>query len=201
MDTYLSRLPRILQHLTILLKDRGYIPPLFPASAEDILSKALERNCSIGQCLTFKMAHVSNKRQLLVAFLDPIFDSTKNKEIMTSAYQIHGALEEFLTQGDHALIVCYGKLSPDATKEVNKLRKRNIQVIVHTSLTFPISQHVMTRPHIALEEKEAIEWEAENRIKRSQLPILKYNDPVRVWYGWPKDTVVKIERGAYRVVK
>ena len=201
MDTYLSRLPRILQHLSLLLKDRGYIPPQFQSSINEIINSTLEKNCSIGQHLTFHVEHVSTKKPLLVSFLDPIFDAAKNKEIMTSAYQIHGAIDEYMNPGDQALIICYGKLSPDATKEVSKLRKRNIQVIIHTSLLFPLSKHVMIRPHVALSDKEAIKWEELNHIKRSQLPILKYNDPVRIWYGWPKDTIINIERGAYRVVE
>ena len=201
MDTYLSRLPRILQHLSILLKDRGYIPPQFKNDVNDIINSALEQNCSIGQHLTFHVEHVSTKKSLLVSFIDPIFDSAKNKEIMTSAYQIHGAVDEYMNSEDHALIICYGKLSPDATKEVSKLRKRNIQVIIHTSLLFALSKHVMIRAHVALSDKDANSWEELNHIKRSQLPILKYNDPVRIWYGWPKDTIINIERGAYRVVK
>jgi DNA-directed RNA polymerase subunit H (RpoH/RPB5) len=201
MDTYLSRLPRILDHLQVLLKDRGYIPPVFPKTTEEIISRALSSNQSIGQCLTFKLQHVVLKTNLLISFVDPIFDVSKNKEIMTSSYQIYGIKEEYLDYGDHALIICYGKLSPDAAKEIIKLRKKNIQVITHASLTFPISQHVMYKTHTALSSKETLEWESKNRIKRSQLPILKFNDPVRIWFGWPKDTVIKIDRGAYRCVK
>jgi DNA-directed RNA polymerase subunit H (RpoH/RPB5) len=201
MDTYLARLPRILEHLQILLKDRGYIPPVFPKSSEEIISRALHTNKSIGQCLTFKLSHVALKTNLVVSFIDPIFDAAKNKEIMTSSYQIYGVKEEYINYGDHGLIICYGKLSPDATKEIIKLRKKNIQVITHASLTFPITHHVMYKSHTALSSKEAADWEAKQRIKRCQLPILKYNDPVRIWFGWPKDTIVKIDRGAYRCVK
>jgi DNA-directed RNA polymerase subunit H (RpoH/RPB5) len=201
MDSYLQRLPRILYHLELLLKDRGYIPPVFPKTCEEIISLAMQSNKSIGQCLTFKLQHVALKTNLLISFIDPIFDVAKNKEIMTSSYQIYGVKEEYIDHGDHALIICYGKLSPDAAKEIIKLRKKNIQVITHLSLTFPITQHVMYKSHTALTAREATEWETKHRIKRSQLPILKYSDPVRIWFGWPKNTIIKIDRGAYRCVK
>jgi len=201
MDTYLSRIPKVIEHLILLLKDRGYLPPLLPTTQDEIIKQALDRNCSIGEILTFRTRHVTDsKKTLVVSFLDPLFDSSKNKEMMTSGYQIHGAIDEHLQHGDSGLLVCYGKLSPDANKEAIKLRKRNVQVIVHTSLLFPISKHVMVKRHIALSEEQATEWESKHKIQRKQLPIIKFNDPVRIWYNWPKATIVEIERGAFRVV-
>jgi DNA-directed RNA polymerase subunit H (RpoH/RPB5) len=201
MDTYLSRIPKVIEHLIILLKDRGYIPPLLPSTQHEILKLALERNCSIGEILTFRTRHVTDsKKTLVVSFLDPLFDSTKNKEMMTSGYQIHGAIDEHLHSGDSGLLIVYGKLSPDASKEAIKLRKRNVQVIVHTSLLFPLSKHVMVKRHVALSEDQAKEWEIKHKIHRKQLPFIKFNDPVRIWYNWPKSTIVEIERGAFRVV-
>jgi DNA-directed RNA polymerase subunit H (RpoH/RPB5) len=123
----------------------------------------------------------------------------KNKEIMTSAYQIHGSLID-LEPGESALLVCFSKMSPDSKKEINKLKKR-VQVICHTSLIFPLTKHVLYKTHVAMTEEEAKEWELETRTLRRQLPILKFCDPVRIWFGWPKNTIVKIERGAFRLVK
>jgi DNA-directed RNA polymerase subunit H (RpoH/RPB5) len=50
-------------------------------------------------------------------------------------------------------------------------------------------------------EEEACSWEIKTKNSRKQLPQLKFADPVRIWFGWPKNTVIKIERGAFRVVK
>ena len=192
-------LPRVIDNLCILLKDRGYIPPEIPRTFQDIVKQALDTEQSIGETLTFKVKHVHSQKSLLVGFLDPLFDPLKNKEIMTSAYQIHGAILD-LAPGECALLICFSKMSPDSKKEINKLKSR-VQVICHTSLIFPLTKHVMYKTHVAMTEEEARNWEAETRNSRKQLPLLKFFDPVRIWFGWPKNTVIKIERGAFRVVK
>jgi DNA-directed RNA polymerase subunit H (RpoH/RPB5) len=199
MDSYVTHLPRIIGNLKLLLKDRGYIPPELPQNFDDIIKVALKNDMSIGESLTFRVNHIHTKKSLLVGFLDPLFDPLKNKEIMTSAYQIHGSLID-LEPGESALLVCFSKMSPDSKKEINKLKKR-VQVICHTSLIFPLTKHVLYKTHVAMTEEEAKEWELETRTLRRQLPILKFCDPVRIWFGWPKNTIVKIERGAFRLVK
>jgi len=199
MDGYVENLPRIICHLSLLLKDRGYVPPLFPQTFEDISKNALQQDVSIGESLTFRVKHVHTQKTLLVGFLDPLFDPLKNKEIMTSAYQIHGAIMD-LDPGESALLVCFSKMSPDSKKEINKLKKR-VQVICHTSLIFPITKHVLYKTHVAMSEEETCKWETQTKNVRKQLPHLKFSDPVRIWFGWPKNTVIKVERGAFRVVK
>lgn len=199
MDNYVENLPRIILHLTLMLKDRGYVPPLLPSTFEDITKNAVAQEMSIGESLSFKVKHVHTQKTLLVGFLDPLFDPLKNKEIMTSAYQIHGAIMD-LEPSESALLVCFSKMSPDSKKEINKLKKR-VQVICHTSLIFPITKHVLYKTHVAMTEEEALSWEIKTKNSRKQLPQLKFSDPVRIWFGWPKNTVIKIERGAFRVVK
>jgi DNA-directed RNA polymerase subunit H (RpoH/RPB5) len=199
MDAYVSVLPKIIDHLCLLLKDRGYVPPILPKSFEDIAQKAIKNDQSIGETLTFKVNHVHTQKTLVVGFLDPLFDPLKNKEIMTSAYQIHGAIMD-LEANESALLVCFSKMSPDSKKEINKLKKR-VQVICHTSLLFPITLHVLFKSHVSMNDEEARKWEQDNRTSRKNLPQLKFSDPVRIWFGWPKNTIIKIERGALRVVK
>jgi DNA-directed RNA polymerase subunit H (RpoH/RPB5) len=199
MDAYVSVLPKIIEHLCILLKDRGYVPPILPKTFDEIAQKAIKNDQSIGECLTFTVNHIHTQKPLVVGFLDPLFDPLKNKEIMTSAYQIHGAIMD-LEPNESALLVCFSKMSPDSKKEINKLKKR-VQVICHTSLLFPMTSHVLYKSHVAMTEEEARKWEQDQRTLRKNLPQLKFADPVRIWFGWPKNTIIKIERGALRVVK
>lgn len=201
MDAYLARLPRVVRHVSLLLQDRGF-EPLPWTDTSDVVSLALDRRVSIGQLLTSRVRHATTSTTMLVVFLDPIFDLSKGREVMTSSFQLHGALSE-AHAGEHTLIVTFAKLSPDATREALKLR-RVATVMPVTSLAFPISQHVMIPKHTALDSETAANWEQENKVIRSKLPVLRFNDPVRVWYGWPKGTIVQIERGscvAWRVVK
>jgi len=201
MDAYLSRLPRVVRHVSLLLNDRGF--ESLPWTEEcDFVEVALERRVSIGELLTSRVRHAKDGTTLLVAFLDPIFDMGKGREVMTSSFQLHGALS-LARAGEHTLIISFAKLSPDASRESAKLR-RVATVMPVSSLAFPISQHVMIPKHTALDAAASSAWEVEHKVDRFKLPILRFNDPVRVWYGWPKGTIVQIERGAcvaWRVVK
>jgi len=199
MDSYISSLPKVIENLCLLLKDRGFIPPEIPKSFQEIAQKSIEQEQSIGETLSFKVKHVHSQKTVLVGFLDPLFDPLKNKEIMTSAYQIHGAILDLLP-GESAILICFSKMSPDSKKEINKLKSR-VQVICHTSLIFPLTKHVLYKTHIAMSEEEARAWENETKNSRKQLPLLKFSDPIRIWFGWPKNTIIKIERGAFRIVK
>lgn len=199
METYLSRLPRIIRHVNLLLTDRGYSSPPYDETIP-FLEEALKKNCSIGETLS---CTVRKEDEILnVVYLDPIFEITKGREVMTSSFQLHGALAD-TKDYETALIISFAKLSPDASREAVKLKKK--ATVLHiSSLAFPISQHVMIPRHTALTEKEAMEWEKEHKVSRFKLPVLKYTDVVRVWYGWKKGTIVKIDRKnclAWRVVK
>ena len=201
MDSYLARLPRVVRHVSLLLQDRGF--EALPVSEHtNFVGEALDRRVSIGELLTSRVRHRTDSSTLLVAFLDPIFDSAKGREVMTSSFQLHGVLAA-ARPGEHTLIVSFAKLSPDASREAAKLR-RVATVMPLSSLAFPISQHVMIPRHTALAPEAAAAWEREHKVDRFKLPVLRFNDPVRVWFGWPKGTVVQVERGpcvAWRVVK
>lgn len=199
METYISRLPRIIRHVNLLLRDRGYSDPPYNENIP-FIEEALRKNCSIGETLTCRVS--KDDEILLIVYIDPIFEITKGREVMTSSFQLHGALS-LLQNNETALIISFAKLSPDASREAIKIRKK--ATVLHiSSLAFPISQHVMIPKHIALTEEEAVDWETTHKISRHKLPILKFNDAVRVWYGWSKGTIIRIDRKhcvAWRIVK
>lgn len=201
METYLHQLPRVIHHVSILLQDRDFPVPSLYSSLKDIstiLSKALEKACSIGELLTCVVTRASDNVRMKVAWIDPTFDVSKGRDVMTSACQLYGTgLEEPLT-----LILSYTRLSPDATKEASKLK--HVQILTFNCLAIPISQHIMIPAHTALTEQETQKWEMSTGVHRSQMPILKMSDPVRKWYGWPKNTLVRIDRSmgeTFRYVK
>lgn len=193
METYLARLPRVIRNLRLLCSDRGYEG--FPDDF-DYFSKALEKKCSIGEVLSCVVKN--GREKVSVIFLDPIFDLAKNREVMTSSYQLRGILED-----NHVLAISFAKLSPDATKEAQKLKKE-LEVLTFATLAFPLSIHRLVPRHTALSQDEALEFEKVRGLQRSKLPILRTSDPVAVWYGWSRNTVVRIERSTgvvWRCVK
>ena len=191
MDYYLQRLPRVMQHVADLLDDRGYEG--FPFSeATDAPVLGLSKGCSIGEAISCVVKHRVTGANLHVCFLDPLFDVVKNKEIMTSSYQLHGLLTD-LPSTAQCLVITYAKLSPDASNEASKLKKR-MQVLTFKQLAFSLGKHVLVPKHVALSSAEALEFEESRKLQRNKLPHLKQSDPVRIWYGWPKGTIVRIER-------
>jgi DNA-directed RNA polymerase subunit H (RpoH/RPB5) len=195
MEVYLTRLPRVVDHVGILLTDRGFVG--WPhANGKDAVQAALHKKCSIGESLSCVVKSEESGMQLAIVFLDPIFDLAKGKEVMTSSYQVHGAMTTEAAKTDAAdffLMISFSKLSPDASKEVSKLKKK-VQVLTFRNLAIPLSRHVLVPKHVALTETEAQLFERERKIDRYKLPHLKQSDPVRIWYGWPKHTVVRIDR-------
>jgi DNA-directed RNA polymerase subunit H (RpoH/RPB5) len=141
-------------------------------------------------------------------FLDPIFDVTKGgRETQTSTFQL-AAAASYPTKCD-VLAISFPKLSPDAAKSALRMRRRSpglnaLEVLTFANLAFPISTHVLVPKHTALSVDEAKAFETTRKITRDKLPLLKLSDPVRIWYGWMPNTIVRIDRPvgvAWRVVK
>lgn len=179
------KIPRILKHLKLMMKDRGYDYPFDETT--DFINGAIERGCSIGEFLSVTLEKKNN--EVHVAFVDPVFDFVRDREIMTSRPQLWGAIKPIET-----IVIVFAKLSPDANKFSATMKKKVSVLFAPTALAFPISQHVLIYKHELLSADEEADFEKTHQIKKEQLPILRFNDPVRVWYGWPKGGVVRIER-------
>jgi DNA-directed RNA polymerases I, II, and III subunit RPABC1 len=201
MNAYIAKIHHVLTSLSSLLADRGYnTHPCKEYSIDTILEKCLEQKVSIGSLLSCYVSRKSGS-DLYISWLDPSFDLTKGREIMTSSYQIHGAMDK-IKEGQNCILITYSKLSPDALKEVASLGSR-IQVLHFNQLAINLSNHILVPPHIALSPKEALEFENSRGIKRKLLPQIKRTDPMRIWYNWPKDTIIRINRSqgvVWRVV-
>jgi len=202
MNAYLSKIHHVLSNLSSLLEDRGMDPhPMLNQSLDQILKQSLEQKISLGSLLSCNIKSRSGTDRIYLAWIDPSFDLTKGREIMTSSYQIHGAMDK-MKDGQQCILITYSKLSPDAAKEVILLGLR-IQVLSFAQLAINLRNHVLIPQHVALSVSEATEFESVRGIKRKLLPIIKKSDPVRVWYNWPKDTIVRIDRSqgvVWRVV-
>ena len=192
MDVYLSRLPHCLQVLDMLLKSRGYRGhPYANKTSIEILEEAHAKSISIGTLLSVLLAAGSST--LGLAWVDPVFDAAKGREVMTSAYQLKNAIDKFTTKAESTLIVCYAKLSPDAQRMSQSVGNK-VQLMTCQSLAVSLKDHVLVPRHTALTEEQAAEFERARNIKRSQLPMLRVNDPIVAWNNWQVGTIVRIER-------
>ena len=182
MESYVTKMPRILRHLKLMMKDRGHDYPFDETT--DFINGALDRKCSIGEFLSVTLEKIS------VQFVDPVFDFVRDREIMTSRPQLWGVTKNEID----TIVVVFAKLSPDANKFAATIKKRVTILFGPTALAFPLSSHILVYKHSLLNPKEEREFKERYSIEKKQLPILRYSDPVRVWYGWPKGGVVRIER-------
>ena len=192
MDTYVSRLPHCLQVLDALLKTRGFAGhPKATVSITDLLTEALSKSTSLGSLLSVIVEKEGTS--LGIAWVDPVFDTAKGREVMTSGYQLKNAVDKFKDKATCTLIICYAKLSPDAQRLAQTLG-RSVQLLTCTSLAVSIKDHVVIPKHTALSEEQAAEFERLRNVKRAQLPMLRIDDAVVAWNNWPRGTIVKIDR-------
>lgn len=193
MNQYLARLPHVLHNVDAMLRDRGFAG-LRRAHADvmDLVTDAAASNQSLGALLSERVDGAGSS--LYVAFLDPLFDVGKAREVMTSAYQLQGAATRGRDAGaESTLIISFPRLSPDATRSLADLGPR-VQVLTFQQLAVCLREHALVPRHTALSAADAKAFEARHGIPRRNLPVLRASDPVAQWYNWPRGTVVRIER-------
>jgi DNA-directed RNA polymerase subunit H (RpoH/RPB5) len=119
-----------------------------------------------------------------VVFVDRNLDPLKRKDKMISTDQIKSVLQDF--PGPKIIIVPF-KLSPQAKKEAG-----SIPIFTFDQLIINIPKHTLYVPHVLTSHPEP-----------EALPQILDSDPVVRWFGFPKGSVVRIERTdapMYRIV-
>jgi len=205
---YVSRLGRVKRVSVIMLADRGYELPKQEAelaSMNDLsvgaqyLKIAKEAKCSFGYSLSGTYARGDDS--LLVLFLDNNYDEGKKREKMVSTEQAKVAIalwKNSFADCAKCMLICPGKLSPDAKKEVNM---PDLTILTHEFLLLPVGRHILVPRHTALTETDAQIFLQHRKLKREQLPQLKVTDPVSLYYGYAPGTIVKIDRPAWTIFR
>lgn len=205
---YVSRIGRVKRVSCTMLYDRGYALPEQEqalASMSDLsvgaryLQLAKQAKCSLGYALSSTYARGSES--LLVLFLDNNYDEGKKREKMVSTEQAKIAIslwKSSFSDCPTCMLICPGKLSPDAKREVNM---PNLTLLTHEFLLIPVGRHVLVPPHQALTENDAEIFLSHRKLLREQLPQLKLSDPVSMYYGYRPGTIVKIQRPGWTVYR
>jgi DNA-directed RNA polymerase I, II, and III subunit RPABC1 len=142
-----------------------------------------------------------SKDSIAVYFLDRNFDETKQRDKMVSTEQFKSVLREYSKQkANKCLLIVVTKLSPQARKEASR---SNLGIMLHDELKFNVSRHCMVPKHTGISKEDAAIFFESRKLSPQQLPLLRESDPIAKYYGYPKGTLVKIERPGwivYRVV-
>ena len=205
---YISRLGRVKRVSCIMLSDRGYILPEQEVALDDMsditvgakyLQLAKEAKCSLGYSMS--STYCRDQESLLVLFLDNNYDEGKKREKMVSTEQAKAAIQLWknsFSDCNKCLLICPGKLSPDAKKEVNM---PNLSLVTHEFLLIPVGRHIMVPRHEALTSSDADIFLQTRKLNKDQLPQLKVTDPVSIYYGYAPGTIVKIQRPGWTVFR
>ena len=205
---YVSKLGRVKRVSCIMMLDRGYIIPEQEQALQTMsdlavgakyLQAAKEAKCSVGYALSCTYAR--GDECALVLFLDNNYDEGKKREKMVSTDQAKAALilwRKNFADCETCILICPGKLSPDAKKEVCV---PNVALLTHEFLLLPVGRHCLVPKHEALHEKDAAVFLKARRIEREQLPQLRQADPISMYYGFAPGTIVKISRPGWTVFR
>lgn len=205
---YISRLGRVKRVSCIMLTDRGYNLPDQEVILDEMsdlsvgakyLQIAKEAKCSLGYSMS--STYSRDNDSLLVLFLDNNYDEGKKREKMVSTEQAKTAITLWKTSFSDCqkcLLICPGKLSPDAKKEVNL---PNLSLVTHEFLLIPVGRHIMVPKHEALTPADAKVFLENRKLNKEQLPQLKLTDPVSIYYGYSPGTIVRIERPGWTVFR
>lgn len=93
-----------------------------------------------------------------------------------------------------AVLIVDAPLSSTANNELNALTLVRWQIFNDSDLTYNPTRHVDTPRHELLEPGAARELLREMKVDVSKLLIIKANDPVIRYYGWPVGGIVRVHR-------
>lgn len=111
------------------------------------------------------------------------------------------------------IIISETEFTSEAVKELAKIKTYPIQHFLDISLMYNPVRHELVPKHIPLSEEEALALERNNKIKRRQLPLLRYGDlqsraiekkkrvvdPIVSYYGFRPGQIVRIVRNNFIV--
>lgn len=205
---YVAKLGRVKRVSCIMMRDRGFDLPEQEAPLLDMsdltvgaryVTLAKRAGCSLGYALS--CAYARDGLSTLVLFLDNNYDEGKKREKMVSTEQAKTAIalwKASFADCKSCILVCPGKLSPDAKKEATL---PNLALLTHEFLLLPVGRHVLVPPHEALREEDAAVFLSHRKLERAQLPQLKVSDPVSLYYGYEAGTIVRVSRPGWTVFR
>ncbi|KAJ1914056.1 DNA-directed RNA polymerases II 24 kDa polypeptide (RNA polymerase II subunit 5) [Mycoemilia scoparia] len=185
-----ARMWRVYRTLHEMANDRGY------AVLEHDINRSLEAFAaefapggSIDRSrLTFSVQKRDDPSDQLLVFFP---DSTT-----VGVQPIKNYLQKMIEQGvTKAIIVCRKDLTAIARKSLASIdSKYNLESFNEKELLVNITKHELVPKHVVLTAPEKKELLIKYRLKDSQIPRIKENDPVAKYYGMKRGQVVKIIR-------
>jgi hypothetical protein len=173
-----------------MLQDRGI---QINEEKEFISLPSLDVFCKCIQNKKKNYFSMEYEKKILVHF---IIKSNKKKVCLKDVKDI---FQKKLLQ---TLLIVPDKLSFDSNLEIQKYK--NVEIFSYDFFLFSLPRHEYIPLHTPLTEKEKKDFLSHRNLFINQLPIIRSNDPIVKYYGWKKDTILKIQRPGwivYRVIQ
>lgn len=85
-------------------------------------------------------------------------------------------------------------LSSQANETLRTMITQKIWIFFDNQLTFDVTEHYLVPRHELLTREEAKQLLLQARCQPGQLPIIREDDPIVRYYGWPARRIVRIHR-------
>ena len=180
----------IKKNVLFMLQDRGID---IGEEKEFISLPSLDVFCKCIQNKKKNFFSMEYEKKILVHF---IIKSNKKKVCLKDVKDI------FQKKSYQTLLIVPDKLSFDSNLEIQKYK--NVEIFSYDFFLFSLPRHEYIPNHSPLTPQEKKDFLSHRNLFLNQLPLLRSNDPIVKYYGWKKDTIIKIQRPGwivYRVIQ
>jgi DNA-directed RNA polymerase subunit H (RpoH/RPB5) len=131
-----------------------------------------------------------------------VFFSQEDHVTVNGVLQLrHTAMKKKATS---MIVVCQGKVFPSVKRDLEEISGRlsaetgealmHIQLLEEDDLVFNFTHHETVPKHIPLDAQEAELFLKEKGLQVAQLPRMKKDDPIALYFGLQRGCIVRIER-------
>jgi len=122
-----------------------------------------------------------------------VFYAGKEKKYISSE-TVNEFIKRLTPKVYEAILIVNAPLSAPSSKELSAVHLTRWQIFNDSDLSYNPIRHVDTPRHELLSPEETQAKLKEMRVDMSKLLIIKVNDPVIRYYGWPVGGLVRVHR-------
>lgn len=149
----------------------------------------------------YEMDDNPNKEEFSVMYRNNEYDILNDKVLVyfikDSKNVSKKDLETIVSKGvnyDKIIIISKEKCTPSVEKELMSQQYSHVELFIYQNLLMNISKHIYQPKFRVLSNEEVEEFLKSNKLKKTELPIIKKSDPIARYYGLRGGQVIKIIR-------
>lgn len=134
--------------------------------------------------------------EMVYVYYSPVTDkSTGKSTVLELINEVNGLRREYNNSLNKAIIISRKGLSPDASNQLKNMPLYLVQSFIYSELTWNITKHILTDPHLLLTDEDTRALLAENPfLSLEKMPFILDSDPMAKYLGAVPGQVIKIKR-------